>query len=297
MAKTTTSQLIVKTPQWVAESTEGVTPTASPTFTALGAVKSISIKINGNFTDISQIGAEDLITIIQGQQEYETQYTLSVLNATSCLNRLFNAYNYATPAGTVNETISIIFSIYINGVENYIICKGSRIREGSVTMEVGKETEVSVTFIHTTITTPSSTHGLTSPSFASTPSGSVWGWTDGGTAPVSWNAVGIDCKKITVNVNRNAKSDYTLGNIDPHSSQAHARRISGDFQVLWTGTTLETDFKAGTARTLAIVLKSSTATLTISSAKIVDYARDASADDDTAIAESCTFRAVSCAIT
>ena len=70
MVSTTSPVLFVKHPQWVAEATEGTTPTASPTFTSLGAVKSAAIKINGNFVDVAQLGAEDLITIVQGQQDY-----------------------------------------------------------------------------------------------------------------------------------------------------------------------------------------------------------------------------------
>lgn len=293
MAKTTSSVLFVKHPQWVAEATEGTTPTASPSFTSLGAVKTASIKINGNFVDVAQLAAEDLITIVQGQQEYETSFTLSAVNATSIVARLIGAYNYATPSGLINETISIIFSIYLDGVENYIICKGSRIKEGSISWDIGKETEITVSFTHTTITTPASSHGLTTPTFASLPSGAVYDWLAGGATPVSWNASGILCKKFTLNIARNSKPDYTLGNSDPHSSQAHGRRISGDFTNLWTNSTLETDFKAGTARTLAIILKTAVSTITITGAKIVDYSRDGDIGSDEAIVENCTFRGLS----
>ena len=154
---------------------------------------------------------------------------------------------------------------------------------------------MTVSFIHTTITTPSSSHGLTTPTFASLPSGAVYDWIAGGITPVSWNASGILCKKFTLNIARNSKADYTLGNLDPHSSQAHGRRISGDFTTLWTNTTLETDFKAGTARTLAVVLKTSVSTITITSAKITDYSRDGDIGSDEAIVETCTFKGLSVA--
>lgn len=296
MAQTTTAELLVKHPQWVAESTEGTTPTASPSFTSLGVVQTIAIKINGNFVDISQVADEDLITIIQGMQEYETQFSFVPLNATDILNRGFNTSNFGTPSGTVNETLSILFSAYLNGTENFIILKGSRVKDISLTMEVGKETACTVTFIHTSISTPGTSHGLTTPSFASLPSGSVLGWTDGGANPFAHNSNDQDCKKITVNCARNSKADYTLGNLDPHSSQPHGRRISGDFSVLWTTNTLETDFKAGTARTATLVIDTGVATLTLTGLKIVDYARDTDAASDEAVLEVCTFRALSCSI-
>jgi hypothetical protein len=297
MVVTSSSTLFVKHPQWVVETTEGTTPTSSPSFTSLGAVKSASIKINGSFVDVAQLGAEDLITIVQGQQEYETSFTLSVVNATSIIARLIGVYNYGTPTGTVNESISILFSLYMNGTENFIICKGSKIKEGSISMDIGKETEVTVSFVHTTITTPFSTAnaGLTTPTFATLPSGAVFSYLDGGATPVSWNATGILCKKLTLNIARNSKSDYTLGSIDPHSSQPHGRRISGDLVNLWSNTTLETDFKAGTARTLAVVIKTGTSTITLTGTKIMDYSRDGDIGNDDAIIETVNFRCLSIA--
>ena len=297
MVSSTSATLFVKHPQWVAESSEGVTPTSSPAFTSMGAVKTASIKINGNFVDVAQLGSEDLITIVQGQQEYETSFTLSTVNATGIIARLIGASNYGTPSGLVNESISILFSTYLNGTENFILCKGSRIKEGSISMDIGKETEISVTFTHTKIITPIATAnaGLTTPIYASLPTGAVYDWTSGGATPVSWNSAGLLCKKVTINIARNSKPDYTLGNLDPHSTQPHGRRISGDFTTLWTDTTLQADFVAGTARTLAIVIKTSVSTITVTGAKITDYTRDGDIGSDEAIIEQCTFRGLSVA--
>lgn len=288
--KTTTGVLFVKTPQYVVEATEGTTPTASPSFTAFGAVDSLSLKVNNNFVDVSQLGAEDLITIIQGMNSYETNLKMTVLNST-VVKRAVNAANYGTPTGTVSETFTLLFSIYLNGTENFILCKGSRIKDVSFTRDVGRADEWSINLIHTTITTPSSSSGLTTPTYASTPSGTVWGWLDGGANPVSWNAAGIDAKRISLTVNRNTDADYILGATDPTSTQTHGRRIGGDFTVLWSSTTIEADYKAGTARSLAIVVKSATSTITVSNALITDYSRDSGSDDSGAILESCSFKA------
>lgn len=292
MPSTTTANLFIKHPQWIEEATEGTLPASGGSFTSMGAVKSASIKINGNFVDVAQLGAEDLIAIVQGNQEYETSYTLTPINGTDLFDRLFDAYNYGTPTGTVNKSISILFSIYLNGTENFIICKGSKIKDGSVTMEIGKETEVSVTFTHMSITTPNSSSGTTSTTVG-LPSGAVYDWLSGGATPFSWNG-GQLCKKVTININRNSKPDWTLGNLDPHSVQPHGRRISGDATILWTGTALETDFKAGTPRTLALTLKTSTSVITLTGTKIVDYSRDGDIGSDEAVVENITFRALSC---
>jgi len=294
MAITTTPQLIVRPPQYVEESTEGTTPTSSPSFTICGVPKSLSFKINGNFFDVTQLGDEDLVTHAQGQQEYESTLVFTLVSSTF-LKYGVNDANYATPTGTVSKSLSILFSYYLNGTENFVILKGSRVKDCSINMEVGKEIEVTFNMIHTSISTPSSSHGLTTPTLVSTASGSVWDWIAGGTTPVSWNSVAQDCKKIKIDINRNTKADHTLGNLDPHSSQPHGRRITGSFTVLHTATTLETDFKAGTARTLAVVLKSATSTLTISNAKLRSFSTEF-VDEDT-IVEDYDYGALTCTVT
>ena len=294
MVVTTTAQLLVRPPQYVEETTEGTTPTASPTFVICGVPKSLSFKINGNFFDISQLGDEDLVTQLQGQQEYESTLVFTLVNSTF-LKYGVNDANYATPTGTVSKTTSILFSYYMNGTENYVILKGSRVKDCSINMEIGKEIEVTFNMVHTSISTPNTSHSLTTPTLVSTTSGSVWDWISGGANPVSWNSAAQDCRKITVNINRNTKSDHTLGNLDPHSSQPHGRRITGSFDVLHTATTLEADFKAGTARTLAIVLKSATSTLTISNSKLRNYSTEF-VDEETNI-ESYDFGALTCTVT
>jgi hypothetical protein len=125
MAKTSSGQLFVKLPQLVAESTEGTTPTASPTFTSLGAVQSLGFNIDGNFVDISQIGVEDLIAILQGQQVFESSIKLHLINSTF-IKRIMNAANYASPSGLISETFSLLFSVYLDGTENYVIMKEAK---------------------------------------------------------------------------------------------------------------------------------------------------------------------------
>lgn len=283
MAVTTTAQLIVRPPQYVEETTEGTTPTASPTFVICGVPKSLSFKINGNFVDVAQLGSEDILTLAQGNQEYESTLVFTLLNSTF-LKYGVNAANYGTPTGTVSKSLSILFSYYMNGTENYVILKGSRVKDCSINMEVGKETEVTFNMVHTSISTPSTSHGLTTPTLVSTTSGTVWDWISGGADPLSWNASAQICRKFSCSINRNTKADNKLGNLDPHSSQPHGRRITGSFTVLHTATTLEADFKAGTARTLAVVLKSSTSTLTLSNVKLRDYSTEF-VDEETNVEE------------
>lgn len=296
MAKTYSPQLVVKALQYVEESTEGTTPTASPSFTAIAA-ESLDWSISGGMETVNQIATEDPLAIVQGPQNYESTVRFLLPNSTY-LKYGLNAANYGTPTGTINAHLSHVYSFYLNGTENYRFLKGSRAKSGSVSGEIGRAIRGEIAWVHTNISTPNSSSGLTTPSFASTPSSAVWTWTDGGTTPVSWNASAIDCTRITVNFNRGTASDHTLGNLDPHSSQPHARSITGSMEVLATATTLEADFKAGTARTLAWVLKSATSTLTLTNTKITSYKQTPlEGSGGEAIKEIIEFEAISGTVT
>jgi len=292
MATASSASLFVNTPSYIEEATEGTTPTSGTTV-AIGAVKSMSIKHNGNYQDISILGSEDLITTVQGQQEYETSITFYIPDTggqPTFMKYLVDSANFGTPTNTISASLSIVFSLPMDAVTNYIILKGTRVKDGSVKMEVGKATEVTVNMIHTSISVPSSTAptGLT---LAATPTGNVLSWTDGGTAPVSWDSTGRDCKSATININRNTKAEHTLGNLNPIYTQSHGRRASGDFTTIWTTNDLETDFGTpGSGKDFVMVLDSSVYTLTVASAKITDYTRDYDADTGEAIVEQCTFR-------
>lgn len=298
MVKTTTGQLIIKMPQYIEEVTEGTTPT-SPTFTSWGATESISLNIDGQFVDIDQL-QEDLIAIMQGLQKYEFKlkyYALKSASGTTPSKYGVNAQNYTTPAGTISSSLTFIWSIWLNGVENFIVANGCRAKDWSVNMEIGKPTEFNVTFECTNIVTPTSS-GPAGATYAGVPSGAVLGWLDGGATPVSWNASGINCKKISISLNRNTNPDYILGQAGPFSTQPHGRRISGDFITLWTATTLETDFKTPSARTLVVTLDTTNShSLTLSNCSIVTYKRDKAGSDTAAIVEDTTIRALTVALT
>jgi len=251
----------------------------------------MSIKYNGQYQDIGSLGSEDLLDIIQGAQEYETSFTYFAPTLSTFLVYCVDAANFATPASTISTSLSMIFSIYLNGVENYIVLAGSRVKDVSIKMEVGKATAITVNMVHTSITLPSATPtaGLT---LTATVTGPVQTWVDGGTAPFSWDGTGRDCKAFTININRNTKPEHTLGNLNPYGTISHGRRISGDFSVLWTDNDLETDFGTPTAsgKTIIATLDTGVYTLTITGARITDYTKDYDTEAGEAILENCTFR-------
>lgn len=291
--KTTTAQLLKKPVQYGEEATEGSTPNVS--FTACGPVQTLSIKKDGGWVEIAQLGPEDLIALLQGMQKYELQLKMR-LTASTFVKYGVNAANYGTPAGTISASLTLIWSIYLNGVENYLVANGCRCRQVTFNFEVGKPHEVTMDFVAMNIVAPSAS-APTATLTSTFPTGPVWGWLDGGSGPVTWAGTALNAQKVNITINRNTKEDYILGQSGPYGSQSHGRRIAGDITNLWTETSLESDNNAGTARTLVITLKSASSTLTISNTYAANYNRDSDADADTSVVETCNVKSLSCTIT
>lgn len=295
-ARATSAQQVIKPWQWAVETTEGTTP-AAPAFTAV-PVENLAFRIDGGFVDVGQIGPEDLLTIAQGPQTYESSVKLW-LNSATYLDYAVEAVNWATPAGTIAQTLTHLYSIYLAGTENYLLFKGSRARSASITLAVGRPVEATIDWVHTAITAPAAAHGLTTPTFAPAPTDTaIWTWASGGTNPVSWNGAGIKAQNVTININRNTEVEHTLGNPDPYASLPHQRGISGTMACIWTDTTMEADFRAATPRTLGIVLKTGVATLTLTNTTITGYKRtDLAAGSTDMIKEEIDFRATGITLT
>ena len=297
MVVSTSSQLFVKPLQYSHEVTEGA-PVAGLTWVNIGAVQSFNYKKDNSLIPIGNIGPEDVIDYVAGPYIRESSVNFQLINS-SFLKRAVNAANYATPTGTVSQTFTMLYSIYLNGTENFIVLLGSRPKSCSITMEVGKVTECSMDLVHTAINIPVTTAlgGITSSTFQTFPTGDVWDWLDGGANPISVNSVAQNCIKFTCNIERNTAMDFTLGNTAGFGSQSHARRISGEFTTLWTATTEETLFDASTEHTIAAVLKSATSTLTLSNCEISVLSRDHSADESGATVTTYSYTAESCSLT
>ena len=301
MPITTTVQLFRKPLQYVVEATEGVTPVASPVFTVCPAVKSLSIKKDGNYVDVAQVGPEDLAKLVQGEQSAEssiTFYASSTSTDEAFFQRAIQAANFGTPAGTISETFSMLFSFYLNGTtENFVLMKGTRAKSVSIKAAVGKPHEITIDYVHTTIIKPISTAnaGLTTPTFVTTfNAGTIHDWLSGGISPVAVIGSTLDCVEFNCTINRNTSPDYVLGTVTPFSSQAHGRRISGDLKNLYTIVTQEGNYETPTTGTITFVLSTGVSTLTISTSSIITVSRDYGADDTEATVEQLGYKGISC---
>lgn len=296
MVKTSSAQLVIKPFQFIEEVTEGTVPGAGTT-TSIGPNTMISVKKDGQWVEVPQLGSEDIVSLNQGPLKFDFQVKFNLINSTF-LKYGVNAANYTTPTGTISASLTMLWSQWFNGTENYMVLKGTRPRSVTVDLEIGKPITATMDLIGMNIVDPSASApaGITLQTAA--PVGPVWDWISGGANSVSWGGTAMDVKKFSVAINRNTREDWTLGNLNPFSTQPHGRRIGWNFTNLWDSTgTLEGDWRAGASKTLAVVLKSATSTLTLTSNYLTNYNRDVDIGSDEAILEAVTGKSLSAAVT
>lgn len=273
---------------------QGLPPTGG-VYVILPPVESLGVKTEGGIVDVSQIGPEDVIALIDDLETFETIWKFKVTDATyAFIKRCINAANPTTPAGTVSESMTILFAFLLNNAKRYVVFKGSRIKDISGAVALGKEHLFTVTMIHTDITIPNVSHGLGGTPTLQTvfPTGDVWSW-EKVASPISWGGTALNCTEFNFTVNRNAKANHIVGQTKPYNVKTHGRRIGGDFTTLYTNVSLETDSRAPkTARTLIIILKTSFS-LTFTSTKISYSKEDLVSEGDADSVEKCTFKSIS----
>lgn len=270
MVVTTTPKLWVKPWQSVAESIEGTTP-GTPNFSTLGAqpVYSFGFAKKNNSDHPTQIGSEDVLANIQGWEEVTFKVGV-YMDDIDYVKRFINAANPGTPTGTISETLTEFYSFRLGGTENYRIFKGCREVSGTLNLEIGKPITCEIDKVAVTNATPATTNGFTTPTLVSTfPSSAIMHWASVANN-VTWAASAFQATKATVNVNRNTKLDPILGTVTPNGSQPYDRNITYSIENLYSGTTIETDYEAGTERTMTILVNGSN-TLTLSNCLITSY--------------------------
>lgn len=292
--KTTTAQLVSHPLQFIVETTEGTQATG--TATVVGIVDSLGIKKDGAYIEVGQLGPEDLASLIKGLETFEWQVSIKPTSETF-FKRGIVAANYGTPAGTVSETMSVFFAIYLNGTINYINFLGSRPRDITYAREKGKDDICTMNFKSTDITAPSTTPPATVTLSSTFPTGTVWSHITGGATPLSVSGVGVNATKFSITVNRNTTEDHTLGNTKPYGTQPHGRRIGGDFMILWSNDDVEVLYDAETLHTIALVLNSTgPVTLTCSNSAITTHGKDIDQASDEAVPEAATFKSLTAGV-
>lgn len=290
----TTKKDIVKPLQYVTEgdsvatpSNFGVTPTASPSFTAAGLNTEITLSPDITHEDVNILGSEDLVDAVKTGE----LYTFTTRFNPTDVNLFTYGLVAAGGTSTLDESLSFIFSEKLDGTENYTFMKGCRPTSTTLSLERGTW-GIDMTWVCKEITTPATSHGLTTPTFASAPTASPVTHTDAGSDPFTWNSTAFPERRFSTTVTRDMATLSVNGENQITYTKPTMRSIEFSVDVFVKNTTLLADFKSKTNRASTYKFSSSPSkTLTYSNCIITSWASAKSATTTDAFIESITARA------
>src|SRR5713226_3838807 len=255
---------VVKNPQYVEEATYGTFPT-NPVMNWIGAVDNFDPKADMQSIMVPQVGTEDLRYILKGAEVYTMDLEFGLQTST------FAKYGISSQgggAGTIDKSLSVLFSAKLNTVENFVQILGSRIGSFTISSQTGQLTKAKCQVHAKAIPVPSSSSPIGSGSFATDPATNPWTFYDGGTNPVTIGAVNPDVRDFSVTFERNLERLHVVGQSQQKFLPPKQRRINGTFTILWEDTNQYTNLTSDTGVTINWVLKSATSTLTLTGCKI-----------------------------
>ena len=270
-----TVQDVVKELQHVEEVTYGTTP-ASPTFVNSGGIQEIAETNEMTTKRYRSLGNEDIYKLLKCGEVYS--FSTKYNPATTALMRY--GTEIAGGTGTIEKSLSFLYSHKINTVENFVLFKGAR--TDSINVEiVPDDLTVTQNWICQDITTPNSAHGLGVPVFASDFAGTPLCGPDTGANPLTINALNYDCVRFRFSVSRNLDARRVIGQNKIQFLIPSIRDIEVDFDILIKDTATMADVKTLVARSASIVINSTGPKLaTFSGLQLERYERTTSAESN-----------------
>ena len=273
--------------QFCEESQYGITPTASPVFTSAGEIESVSETTEIALKKYRSLGSEDVYRHLSSGQLYS--FEISYQPISSALIK-YGTQLQGGGTGTIDKSLSFLYSEDVDGVENYVFYKGARCDQVSVEI-TNEAVRVSQNFICKEITTPAASHGLTTPTFAPANSAAPWTGADGGTSPFTHNSNSYDLDKFRFAVGRGLDAIRPNGESLVKMLVPTIRTITGEFDVVRKDAALIADCKSLAARAASYVLKSAVSTATFTDMVLVGAATSRQATATEALRDSFKFEA------
>ena len=273
----------------------GVTPT-NPTFTAVGKVTDINLQPDIQHSDTDVLGNEDVIDAIKTQENYSFSISFEMTD-TTLINYAFSASGGGT--GSIDESLTFMFSEYLDGTENYTAMYGCRPSNCTVNLDRGVWT-ATMTFVCKEITVPSATSpwAAETPTFASETSSATLTHSDAGADPFTWNSVAYPESRFSCTVTRGMAVQAVNGNLKIIYCKASTRRVDFSVDVFVKANTLETDFVAKTERSAGYSISTSPDDdFAFTNCVITSYSRQKTATNADGFRESITARAGGVSIT
>lgn len=166
--------------------------------------------------------------------------------------------------GTIDKSLSFIYSEDINDTENYVVFAGARCDRTRIEV-TPEQVYVTMNWLCKSISTPTSSLPLTTPSWASNDTGTPWVGATSGSNPFIHNSLNYDTDRFTIDVTRNLDAIQVNGQSQISFLVPTNREITGEFDIIRKDTVLTADMKSNTSRSASYVLNSTgpkTATFT-----------------------------------
>lgn len=255
----TTSLKVVKPLQYVLETTRGITP-SNATFTNAGAIQEFSPTTETNSVNYRMLGSEDLYKVIKTGERFSFDIMFNPVDRVL----LSKGVNLTTDV-TNNREQSLTFlmsQMMYPGTgnvltEHYIIPKGCTCDSTNIDVSL-EAVSVSQTWIANDIPLPTTTHGLTTPTFASAITATPWTGITAGSKALTFNSVDYVLRSFSCTISHNTDQFQPLGEANVFATIPTIRDISGSFDVVHSGTALQADAEAVTPRSATFKLSTDT---------------------------------------
>jgi hypothetical protein len=231
----------------------------------IGAVDNFDPKADMQSIMVPQVGTEDIKYILKGAELYTMDIEFGLQTST------FAKYGIASQGGgtgTIDKSLSVLFSAKLNTVENFVQILGSRIGSFTISSQTGQLTKAKCQLQAKAIPVPTTTNPIGTGAFAADPATNPWTFYDGGTNPVTVGAVNPDVREFSVTIERNLERLHVLGQSQQKFLPPKQRRITGSFTIVWEDVNQYTNLTSDTGVTITWVLKSAVSTITLTGCKI-----------------------------
>jgi tail tube protein len=211
---------------------------------------SISTEI-GSIT-YRQIGSRDFYALIKTGEEYSFEVTYNPIG----VDLIKRGIDLPNGTGTIEKSLTILMSFKLNNVENYIMFKGAV--TNNIEVEISNDAAIEVTqeFFCRDITVPATTHGLTTPTFAATPTAAPWTHLSPGSGPFTFHGASTDVDNFNFSVNHNLTRVKPTGELTAKFVGPTLRDIEWEFNTWFKDTFPISETKALTPGAMAYKLAS-----------------------------------------
>jgi hypothetical protein len=231
--------------QYVEETQYGVTPD-NAVFVHAGPLVELTENVDIGSIKYRQIGSRDIYSLIKTGEMYSFELTFNPIDDAL----IKYGINLPGGTGTIEKSLTFIKSQKINDTEMFTLYKGCRCDSIDVEVTNDGAVEVTMTFLCREITTPSATHGLVTPTFASNPTQEPWTNLSPGSGPLTINAIAVDTPSWSMTVSNNLEVVKPNGELIAKFVEPTLRDISFEFDTWLKDTVLLADTKTLTPRAM-----------------------------------------------